>query len=61
VTLEELDAELRAVRASLRRLRDDTLAEFTEMLETETNPYTREMLIAQIEWVRNRDIESDAA
>lgn len=52
MTLDQLDAELSAARASLRRLRDDTIAEFTAEAEAETNLYTRETLLAAAEQVR---------
>ena len=52
MTLEQLDAELSAARASLQRLRDDTVAEFEAEAEAETNPYTRDVLLAAIERVR---------
>jgi len=58
MTLEQLDAELRAARASLQRLRDDTIAEFTAEAEAETNPYTREMLLTAAEHVRAIDTRS---
>ena len=57
-TLEQLDAELTAARASLRRLRDDTVAEFLADAEVEVNPYTREMLLtaaAKVSAVRADD------
>ena len=46
MTLEQLDAELTAARESLRRLRDETVAEFLADAEAEGNPYTREMLLS---------------
>ncbi|HET8684683.1 MAG TPA: hypothetical protein VFM54_22855 [Micromonosporaceae bacterium] len=46
MTLDQLDAELRAARASLRRLRDETVAELKAEAEAEANPYTRETLLA---------------
>ena len=52
MTLEELDAELLAARARLRRLRDNTVAEFTAEAAAERNPYTREMFLAAAEKVR---------
>ncbi len=52
MTLEQLDVELSAARESLRRLRDDTVAEFTAEAEAEANPYTREALLAAAEEVR---------
>ena len=52
MTLEQLDTELNAARASLRRLRDDTVAEFIAEAEVEPNPYTRETLLAAAEQVR---------
>jgi len=52
MTLDQLDAELRTVRASLQRLRDDTVAEFVAEAEAEPNPYTREMLLTAAEQVR---------
>lgn len=52
MTLEQLDAELRAARANLRRLREDTVAEFIAEAEAEANPYTRETLLTAAEQVR---------
>lgn len=39
-------------RASLKRLRDEAVAEFTAEAEAETNPYTRETLLAAAECIR---------
>jgi len=50
--LEEMDAELAAARANLRRLCDSGLAELAELLDGETNPYTREFLLGQAEELR---------
>jgi hypothetical protein len=58
MTLEQLDAELDVARASLRRLREDTVAEFTAEAEAEANPYTRETLLAAAEQVRAIGTES---
>jgi hypothetical protein len=52
MTLEQLDAELAAARASLQRLRAETLAEFLAEAEAETNPYTRQALLDAAEKVR---------
>ena len=48
----DLEAELAAANANLRRVRQETLADFAERLAAETNPYTREFLIRMIEEVR---------
>jgi hypothetical protein len=48
----DLDAELEAANANLRRLRDETLAELAEELAAETNPYHREFLLGKIEKMR---------
>jgi hypothetical protein len=48
----DLEAELAAANANLRRLREETLAELAEELAAETNPYTREFLTEQIERTR---------
>jgi hypothetical protein len=50
--LEEMDAELAAARANLRRLRESGLAELAELLDGETNPYVREFLLAKVEKMR---------
>lgn len=52
--LDELDAELTAARANLQRLCDRTIARFTAEAAEETNPYTREFLLAQL--VKMRDM-----
>ena len=52
MTLEQMDTDLNAALASLRRLRDDTVAEFVAEAEAEANPYTRETLLAAAEHVR---------
>jgi hypothetical protein len=52
MTLEQMDEELRAVRAHLRWLCDDAIAEMTEELETETNPYTREFMLSAMADIR---------
>lgn len=49
MTLEEMDAELAALTASLRRMRDSAIAEHKEWLTEVTNPYTRELLERNIE------------
>lgn len=54
MTLEQLDAELAAAQASLKRLREETLAEFLAEAEAETNPYTRQALLDAAERVRSR-------
>ena len=46
--LAELDEELADAKASLRRLRDRTLREYRQHLETETDPYRRQWLIDSI-------------
>jgi len=46
MTLDQLDAELRKARASLRRLREETVRELTAEADAESNRYTREMLLA---------------
>jgi hypothetical protein len=48
----DLEAELAAANANLRRLREETIAELTDELAAETNPYTREFLQGKIERVR---------
>lgn len=52
MTLEELDAEHARMRAHLRWLREDAIAELTAELENETNPYHREFFLQQIEKYR---------
>ena len=52
MTLEQLDAELAAARASLIRLRDETVADFLADAEAEPNPRAREALLAAAERVR---------
>jgi hypothetical protein len=54
MTIEELDLdyELRMAQASLRRLRDATIAEFTAAAEVEKNPYMRETYLAAVERAR---------
>jgi hypothetical protein len=52
ISLEVLDAELAAATASLKRLKERALAELTEELANETNPYTREFLLQCAEKVR---------
>jgi hypothetical protein len=48
----DLEAELAAANANLRRIRDERLTGLAVELETETNPYTREFLTEQIERTR---------
>jgi hypothetical protein len=54
MTIEELDLdyELRVAQASLRRLRDATIAEFTAAAKVEKNPYMRETYLAAVERAR---------
>jgi hypothetical protein len=52
MTLEELEAECARMDAHLRKLNRDMIAEATEELATERNPYAREWLIKHIEDVR---------
>jgi len=47
--LEELDEELAAAKANLRRLRDRAVHRLEQELATETNPYHREWLIKSID------------
>lgn len=49
MTVEELDAELAHVRAHLRYVCDDAIAECLAELETETNRSRRELVEAQLE------------
>ena len=49
MTVEEMQAEYARMEAHLQWLRDDGIAEITEELETERNPYAREFLIKQLE------------
>jgi hypothetical protein len=52
MTIEEMDAEIARMDAYLRKLNRDMIAEATEELATEKNPYAREWLIKHIEDVR---------
>ncbi len=45
----DLDAEREALHANLRRRCDIWIAEYEELLASETNRYFRELLIEQIE------------
>jgi hypothetical protein len=49
MTIEEMDAEIAVMDAHLKRIYDDAVAEATEELATEKNPYFREFLIKHIE------------
>ena len=48
MTIEEMDAEIARMDAHLGWLRADAIAEITEELATEKNPYTREFLLKQL-------------
>lgn len=52
MTIEEMDAHIAYMDAHLRKLHHDMIAEATQRLATEKNPYTRERLIKHIEKVR---------
>jgi hypothetical protein len=52
MTVEEMKAEYARMDAYLRKLNHDMIAEATEELATEKNPYAREWLIKHIEDVR---------
>jgi hypothetical protein len=52
MTVEEMDAHAAYLDAFHKKLRDDMIAEATEELATEKNPYAREFLIKHIEHVR---------
>jgi len=52
MTVEEMDAHAAYMDAFLKKLRDDMIAEATEELATEKNPYMREFLVEHIEHVR---------
>jgi hypothetical protein len=52
VTVEEMEAHAAYLEAFHKKMRDDMIAEATEELATETNPYAREWLIDHIEKVR---------
>jgi hypothetical protein len=54
MTIEEMDAEIARMDAHLRWLYHDHVAELTEEIATETNRYSREFLIEQLERVRAR-------
>jgi hypothetical protein len=49
VTIEEMEAEYNRMEAHLQWLRDDSIAEITEALKTERNPYMREFLVKRLE------------
>lgn len=49
MTIEEMDAEIARMDAHLKWLYEDAVAEATEELATEKNPYCREFLIEHIE------------
>lgn len=52
MTIEEMDAHAAYMDAHLRKLHNDMIAEATEELAKEKNPYAREFLIKHIEEVR---------
>jgi hypothetical protein len=52
MTVEEMDAHAAYLDAFHKKLRNDMIAEATEELATEKNPYAREFLIKHIEDVR---------
>lgn len=52
MTLEEMEAHAAYLDAFHRKFRQDMIAEATEELATEKNPYVRESLIKHIEEVR---------
>lgn len=52
MTIEEMDAEIARMDAHLRWLHHDRVAELTEAIATETNPYSREFYVNQLERVR---------
>lgn len=52
MTIEEMEAHAAYLDAFHKKLRDDMIAEATEELATEKNPYAREFLIKHIEEVR---------
>jgi hypothetical protein len=57
MTSEEMDAEIARMDAHLIWLYDDAIAEITKELETEKNPYMRELSIQDLEWYRERKKE----
>jgi hypothetical protein len=52
MTVEEMEAHAAYMDAFLKKLHDDMIAEATEELTTEKNPYMREFLTKHIEDVR---------
>jgi len=54
MTVEEMDAEIARMDAHLRWLYHDRVAELTEKIATETNPYSRDFYIKRLEEVRAR-------
>lgn len=52
MTTEDLEAEIARMNAHLKWLHDDAVAELTEEIATEKNPYMREFLVKQLEEVR---------
>lgn len=52
MTIEEMEAHAAYLDAFHKKLHDDMIAEATEELATEKNPYVREFLIKHIEDVR---------
>ena len=52
MTIEEMEAHAAYMDAHLRKLHHDMIAEATEELATEKNPYRREWLIQHIEGIR---------
>jgi hypothetical protein len=49
MTVEEMDAHMAYMEAHHKRLYEDMVAECTEQLATEKNPYTREFLLKHLE------------
>jgi hypothetical protein len=52
MTIEEMDAEIARMDAFLKKLNDDMIAEVTEEIAQEKNPYAREDLVRHLEKVR---------
>jgi hypothetical protein len=57
----DLDAELSALDANMRRRCDMWIAEYEELLVGETNRYSRETLIEQLEKTRAARAENELA
>jgi hypothetical protein len=51
-TIEEMDAEAARMKAHLKWLKADIIAELEEFLDGETNPYLREFLEQQLAKVK---------